>query len=250
MIRFFTDPQNVVNNTITLSKDIREHMRSLRLRPDELFTVCDGNGTDYVCRLGKRDDNTTAEIIESFQSCGEPSVDCKVFIAYSKGERLDYAVQKSAELGASEIVLYESKRCVAVPNNIPKKIERLQRIALEAAKQSGRGIIPKVSDGGNFSKIMNTATDSSALVLFCYEDEHRLHLKTVLQQHFSSGINCQNNETESVIITGPEGGFEADEAEIAKSKGFSIISLGSRILRSETAPVVALTAVMYHTGNL
>jgi len=248
MIRFFTKPQNISGNTIKLSRDDCEHIRSLRLRPDELFIVCDECSNDYLCKLSPSSNGQSynsqgvAQIIDKQDSRGEPSVKCTVYMAYSKGDRLDYAVQKSVELGAHDIVLFESKRCVAVPSNIPKKIERLQRISLETAKQSGRGIVPVVSDGGRFKDILNDTEGQIPCVLF-YEDENNLHLKTVLEQ-LPPEISTFS------IITGPEGGFEASEIELAKTKGIPVVSLGTRILRSETAPVVALSAIMYHTGNL
>jgi len=251
MIRFFASQQDISISTIRLCPDNSEHIRALRLRPNELFTVCDGNGVDYVCRLGERTDSTIAEIISKHKSIGEPSVSCKMYIAYSKGERLDYAVQKSVELGAHEIVLYESERCIAVPRDIPKKTMRLQRIAMETAKQCNRGIIPNVTSGGSFDYIINDAIHSSALTLLFYESEIDLSIKSILEQHFPPLREQEEYETSTVsLITGPEGGFEPNEVELAQSKDIHIVSLGSRILRSETAPVVALAAVMYQTGNL
>jgi len=257
MIRFFTKPQNISGNTIKLSRDDCEHIRSLRLRPDELFTVCDEYGNDYICKLaaagnGKtHDSHGVAQIIDKRDSQGEPSVKCTVYMAYSKGDRLDYAVQKSVELGAYDIVLFESRRCVAVPSNIPKKIERLQRISLETAKQAGRGIVPVVSDGGGFKDILNaikpeepSLLSTTTFPILFYEDESQLHLKYVLEIDLFSELNSYS------LITGPEGGFDPSEISLTKTKGFAIVSLGTRILRSETAPVVALSAIMYHTGNL
>ena len=105
MTRFFVDPDDVIDNTIRLSAEDSNHIRSLRLRPDEHFIVCDGNRNDFVCRLGKKEDGSIAEIVERRISLGEPSVACTVFIAFQKGERLDYAIQKSVELGVCAIVL-------------------------------------------------------------------------------------------------------------------------------------------------
>ena len=253
MIRFFTSPQNVSSAAIELCAEDAEHIRVLRLRPDEKFIVCDGGGTDYVCRLGSGFGAgcMMAEIVSQYQSVGEPSVVCKVFIAFSKGDRLDYAVQKAVELGAYEIVLFESARCVAVPNDIPKKIKRLQRIAIEAAKQSNRGIIPEVSFGGKLSDIVSKAADNSALAMFFYEGEELLHIREILKQAFPSSVSQQEFNSKAIsIITGPEGGFEPNEVTLAQLAGISIVSLGKRILRSETAPIACLTAIMYHTGNL
>ena len=251
MVRFFVAPQDVSSNSIRLSAEDTEHIRSLRLRPDEQFIICDCKGVDYVCRFGKHDEGTVAEIISQRRSHGEPSIICKVFIAYSKGDKLDYAVQKSVELGASEIVLFESERCVAVPRDVPKKTARLQRIAFETAKQSDRGIIPKVTSVGKFGAAINDALNSTELSLLFYECEEDLHIKSVLDRCFSPIRKYDACDIKSVsIITGPEGGFETREIELAKSKGIYIVSLGPRILRSETAPVVALASIMLYTENM
>ena len=251
MVRFFAEIHDISAKSIRLSSKDSEHVRALRLRPDESFIVCDGKGVDYVCRLGERDDGTIAEIVDKQRSIGEPSVICKVYMAFSKGDRLDYAVQKSVELGAHEIVLFESERCVAMPRDIPKKIARLQRIALETAKQSNRGVIPGVTSGGRFGTMITEAAKCSELSLLFYECENNLHIKSVLEQHFPPLRKNETYEIRSIsIITGPEGGFEPHEVGTAQSKDIKIVSLGPRILRSETAPVVALSAVMFHTGNL
>ena len=253
MIRFFADPQSIDISTglISLNKEDTEHIRSLRIRPDEQFIVCDGLCTDYTCKLGQRDGGTVAEIITQNKSQGEPDIKCSVFMAFQKGERLDYAVQKSVELGVYNIVLFESERCIAVPRDIQKKITRLQRIAFETAKLCGRGRIPEVTSGGKFNEIIKTAATCSILPLFFYESEENLHIKDVLEQYLPLSAGYDENKQNSVsILTGPEGGFEPHEAEAARSEGFKIVSLGPRILRSETAPVAALTAIMYQSGNL
>ena len=244
MIRFFVTHDDISENTIKLKAEDSAHIRSLRLRPDELFVISDGNCNDYICHLSSQTDEkiTVANIVEIQKAISEPTVKCIAYIAYSKGERLDYSVQKSVELGVHEIILFESARCIAVPKNIPKKLERLQRIAFETAKQSGRGIVPKVSSTANFKSVIEAVTEQSTLPLFFYESEDNLHLKEALEQE---------KELHNVsIITGPEGGFEPHEVEYAQSKSIRTISLGPRILRCETAPLVALSAVMYHTGNL
>jgi len=301
MIRFFVALSDISGGLIRLSAEDSTHIRSLRLRSDELFVACDGEGTDYICRLGKRGAThygsqiasrrsqaeigcSIAEIVETRLSLGEPSIDCNVFIAFSKGDRLDYTVQKSVELGAHDIVLFPSERCVSFPDDVLKKISRLQRIALETAKQCGRGRVPVVSSVGSFEAAIRQAApnnsqftihnsqlengghlengvdnsqfsipdsrlsdngclvSASGLSLFFYELEENLHLKQVLERH---GMFDKVS-----IVTGPEGGFENREAEIARSAGLITVSLGQRILRCETAPVAALAAVMFYTGNL
>jgi len=239
MFRFFADINDISTDSILLCTEDSKHIRTLRLKPDEQFIVCDGNGTDYVCKLGKTGDCKKAEILSKHKTITEPSVLCRVFIAYQKGDRLDFAVQKSVELGVHDIVLFKSERCVAIPNDIPKKLARLQRISLETAKLCNRGIIPRVSSSSSLETAVNEAVTSD-LTLFFYESEDQLHIKSVLQQEYSS----------ISIFTGPEGGFQPHEVEFIRSKNIPVISLGPRILRSETAPVVALAAIMYESGNM
>ena len=241
MTRFFAPPSAIKGGAIQLSAEDAAHMKSLRLRPDELFIVCDGDGADHVCRLISGPGDPVAEIMETLPSRGEPTVACDVYIAYAKGDRLDYAVQKSVELGARRLILFPSERCVSTPGDKAKKTARLQRIALETAKQCGRGRIPEVTVANSLKEAIEEAADADA-PLFFYECEEDLHLKQALEQ------TC-TPQTFS-IVTGPEGGFEPGEAEQARSAGMTLVTLGKRILRCETAPAAALAAIMYHTGNL
>ena len=250
MIRFFADKSAISNGKIQLNAEDSAHIRSLRLRPSECFVVCDGEGVDYLCRLGgnaqctmhnaRSASGSFAEIVDSRPSRGEPTVACSVYIALAKGDRLDYAVQKSVELGAFEIIMYPSERCVSLPADISKKAARLQRISLETAKQCGRGRVPEITVVDSFEKAVLRATRTD-VPLFFYECEENRRLKEAL-----AGGTALSTFS---IMTGPEGGFEQIEAEYAESAGMRIATLGSRILRCETAPIAALAAIMFHTGN-
>ncbi|MBQ8264335.1 MAG: RNA methyltransferase, partial [Oscillospiraceae bacterium] len=160
-----------------------------------------------------------------------------------QGERSDYIVQKCTESGASEIVFFMCHRCVARPDakGMEKKVQRWQRIAEEAAKQSGRGIIPRVSAVESFAEALDIAIKTD-LPLFMYETGDRVELR--------DAIEAAGDISSAAIITGPEGGFEPYEAELAAKIGIKLCAMGPRILRCETAPVAALTALMYATGNL
>ena len=244
MPRFFITASNIFGGAAYLNAKESEHLRALRIRQGESFTVCDGNGTDYTCRLTKLNgDGAEAEIVETVPTTSEPTVDCTAYIAFAKGDRLETAVQKSVELGASEIVLYLSARCVSKPEglSILHKTGRMQKIAGEAAKQSGRGKIPRVIVSPSFDRMIFQASKVD-LPLFFYEGETAYHLKEALESH---------PEAKTVsVVTGPEGGFDPEETAFAIDNGMISVSLGPRILRCETAPIVALSAIMYHTGNL
>ena len=243
MPRFFLMAgTNILGGTAIMTGRDAEHVRVLRMRPGEDITICDGHGTDYRCRIVSAEkEQVEAEVLEVVRCPAEPSVKVTVLCGLPKGDKTDYIIQKCVEAGADEIMFFKSDRCVAKPDKPEKKLERWQRIAEEAAKQSGRGIIPQVSWAGELADAFNVAVQKD-IGLFMYETGEREALNDVLSAN--TGVKT------AAIITGPEGGFAPFEAELAKICGLRICSMGERILRCETAPVVALTAVMYATGNL
>ena len=242
MARFFIAGTNIAGGRAIIRGRDAEHVKVLRLRPGEDVTLCDGEGTDYKCRLVQADkEQAEMEVLEVVRCPAEPSVKVTVLCGLPKGDKTEYIIQKCVEAGAQEILFFLSDRCVARPDAPEKKLERWQRISEEAAKQSGRGIIPKVGWAGDFADALNIAVHTE-LPLFLYETGERERLDQVLDA---------NKEVKSAaIITGPEGGFAEFEAKLARIAGLHVCSMGERILRCETAPVVALTAAMYATGNL
>ena len=242
MPRFFMAGTNIMGGMAIMKGRDAEHVRVLRLRPGEDMIICDGKGTDYKCRLVKADkEQVEAEVIEVVPCPAEPTVQVTVLCGLPKGDRTDYIIQKCVEAGASEIMFFQSDRCVAKPDKPEKKLERWQRIAEEAAKQSGRGIIPQVSWAGEYADALNVANQKE-LGLFMYETGEREALNAVLE--------ANSDVKTAAIVTGPEGGFAPFEADLARIVGLHICSMGERILRCETAPVVAVSALMYATGNL
>ena len=242
MPRFFIAGTNLAGGMAILKGRDAEHVRVLRLRPGEDVILCDGQGTDYKCRLVYADkEQAEAEILEVVPCSAEPSVKVTVLCGLPKGDKTDYIIQKCVEAGASEIAFFLSDRCVARPGEPEKKLERWQRIAEEAAKQSGRGIIPRVSWAGDFAGALDAAIKTE-LPLFMYETGEREALSEVLEANKAVKT--------AAIVTGPEGGFAEFEAKLARLAGLHVCSMGERILRCETAPVVAVSALMYATGNL
>lgn len=245
MARFFITASNVFGGMAYLSKEDADHIKVLRIRKGETFTVCDGAGTDYTCRLSDsgEEDGCGVEIVDKAPSPGEPSIKCSIFAAFSKGDKMETVIQKCVELGASEIIVFPSKRCVSRPEGaaLIRKTDRWQKIAKEAAKQSERGIIPPVTVMPTYEAAVKKAAEAD-LALFCYEDEKAFGLKTALEQ--SGSIKSVS------IFTGPEGGFEPSEAALAVQHGMKSVTLGPRILRCETAPMCALSAVMLFTDNM
>ncbi len=244
MPRFFVTPEDVCGETVVIrGEDARHIAKVLRMRVGEKLTVCDTAGTDYFCTVTAfTPDEVYLTVDSSAPTISEPTVRVVLYVALSKGDKLDTVVQKAVELGASEIRLFTSKYCVAkwTEKDAEKKTERLCRIAAEAAKQCGRGMIPRVAPPIPFSKMCKEAAKFS-LPILCYEGERATSLRSVLEARFSDEI---------AVVIGSEGGFAPEEAEAAVAEGLTSVTLGPRILRCETAPSCVLSAIFYHAGEL
>ena len=240
MPRFFvTEP---FCDTVTIGgEDARHISRSLRMAVGEKLTVCDTRGTDFLCEIASVSDKEVFLNVLSKSECtAEPSVKLTLYQAMPKSDKLELIVQKAVELGADAIVPVMTSRCISRPDkkSMDNKLDRLNKIALSAAQQSGRGIIPQVLPVMNFSDAVKKMREDDCAILF-YESRGKT-LKSLL-----------STELKSVSIrVGSEGGFEADEVAFAENEGVNIVNLGPRILRCETAPMCAISAVMYATGNL
>ena len=240
MARFFTTP--IAGDTAVLKgEDARHIAKSLRMRVGEELTLCDGAGTDYPCVIAViQEDAVVLRVGAHTPSRIEMPVKIRLYQAVPKGEKMDWIVQKAVELGVAEIIPVITSRCVSRPDRktAAKKQERFARIALEAAKQSGRGIVPQVAQQLAFEAALQQAAASGSTILF-YE---RAHMP--LREYF----NCFSGEALNIFI-GSEGGFSPEEAELARASGAGIASLGARILRCETAALCALSAVSYALGE-
>ena len=240
MPRFFVNKDAVGEEEIRIiGADAFHIARSLRMAVGDTVTVLDGEGGEYRCRLTRiRDEECTAEIVESSAAGGESPVRITLFMAYPKSDKLELVVQKAVELGAAEIIPFESSRCIKRPKaeKTEKQTARLSRIAEEAAKQCGRAVLPTVGEPLRFSDMLKRATECE-LPLFCYEGECAASLKATLEKH---------SDAKSIaVIVGSEGGFSAEEAEMATGVGCLSVNLGPRILRCETAPLYALSSISY-----
>ena len=241
--RFFVSGVEADAQVLSLSGDSARHARVLRLPAGDSVTVCDGRGTDFSCVVT---DVTADELLLSVRhaasSVSEPPVRVSVYLALPKADKLEHVIQKATELGAYEIVAFASSRCVARLDggSERKKLDRWQKIAASAAEQSGRGRIPAVRFIPDFPQALREAA-ACDLALFPYEQERALSLRAALRSRpFST----------AAIVTGPEGGFSEEEAALARQSNLKICSLGPRILRCETAPLCALSAVLYEAGAL
>ena len=242
MTRFFVEAQDLSGDVLHLTGENFQHARVLRLKPGEKLLVCDGQGREALCQVGQVGaSDMELEILERRDSETEAAVKVSVYMAFSKADKLEHVIQKATELGAYEIVAFPSARCVSRPDDksLKKKLERWQKIAASAAEQSGRGRIPQVITLGSFQEALERAAQADKALLF-YENEHAVTLRMALEEGSWSTAS---------LLTGPEGGLEEAEVEQAREAGFQVCTLGKRILRCETAPLCALSAVMYAAGE-
>ncbi len=239
MPRFFKE--YFKDNPVIEGDDARHISRSLRMRVGEKLTVCDTAGHDYLCEIKDIDElEVKLNILEETQNLTEPSVKVTLFQCMPKGDKLDTVVQKAVELGVNEIIPVISEHCVSRPDSkaAKKKQERLQRISDEAAKQSGRGILPKVGETISFNACCERLKDFDKSIIFYELGGDPLK-------------NIVNDKSGSIaIVIGPEGGFSKEEVEKAIKVGAIAATLGARILRTETAPLAALSCIMLLSGNM
>lgn len=247
MPRFFIKSDAVgKDNTVTLCGEDASHVaRSLRMSVGETLTVCDENGVERHCRIEEiRRDEVFLRVESEKMSESEPSVRVTLYQALTKGDKFESIIQKSVELGVYAVVPVLSSRCISRPDekSAEKKRLRWNAIAEEAAKQSGRGIIPTVLPTVTFPEALSKVQEDDAC-FFCYEEEKRYDLKSFLCEKADEKINSLS------FFIGPEGGISPEEAALARAVMPSV-SLGKRILRTETAPLCVLSGIMLYTDNL
>ncbi len=240
MPRFFVEKEAISSGEIVIVGDDAYHIaRALRMAVGDEIEVSDCSGVDYICELTYiRDGECRAKIISAATSGSESPLEITLYMAYPKGDKLEWVVQKATELGVSHIVPFESERVIKRPpkDKMDKTVTRLTKIAHEAAKQSGRSILPTVAPVLSFSDMCDELSDYD-LAIFCYEAEDSVSLRSILNKNKSA--------RRVAAIVGCEGGFAVGEAEkIIKNGGISV-GLGPRILRCETAPEYVLAALSY-----
>ena len=240
MPRFFTETINETKGTI--SGDEAKHIaKVLRMHAGEKLVACDCQGFDYDCVIDSLTDKEVELSVErKYLSETEPSVRVTLYQAMPKSDKMELIIQKAVELGVSAIVPVQTKRCVSRPDakSMAKKLERYNRIALEAAKQCGRGRIPQVLPMLDFTEAIKAMKEDQRAFLF-YENS-----TSSFRKELEQGVSSVS------IMVGAEGGFEEEEVQKALDLDIASLSLGKRILRCETAPLAALSIIMYETGNM
>ena len=241
MSRFYIDKSNIIDNQIIIKgKDFNHIKNVLRMKCGDKIEICNSDKTVYYAHITKIDSDSITAITDNIGANEtEPLIYLTIMQCIPKGDKLSTVIQKCVELGVSEIVPVLSVRCVSRPEN--KKTVRWNSISEEAAKQCKRGIIPLVTDIIEFNRAVDRMSDYD-IKLICYESEHTVSLHDV---DLSNIINKK-----IAVIIGPEGGFEYSEKEYAENKGFISVSLGKRILRTETVAPVVAGIIMYCANEI
>ena len=241
MYRFFAPEENLGNREICLTGDDVNHIKNvLRMPPGEEVMVSFGKGMDYHCRIRTLEkDCFWLDVLEEVPAVTELPVKIVLFQALPKKDKMEWIIQKAVELGAAEIVPVSSRRCVVRLDDKKKekKLARWQTIAEAAAKQSGRGKIPEIHTVLSFSQALSYAEELDT-VLIPYELSDNMAESVEVMKKAAEGRSIG-------IFIGPEGGFERSEVEAAMEAGAAPVSLGKRILRTETAGMTALSVLMF-----
>lgn len=242
MPRFFVSKEQIHDSFMVLTGENAAHAKVLRLKNGDEVTVCDGDGVDYRCTVSDVSQGQICLVVRSVSPAqSEAAVSCSIYMAFAKADKFEHVIQKATELGANELVCFPSARCVSHPDekSLAKKLERWQKIAASAAEQSRRGVIPRVIALPSYTEALKRAATADLSVCF-YENENHLTFRAAIEKAQFQSV---------ALLTGPEGGFEPSEIQQAADAGLQICTLGKRILRCETAPLCALSALMYATGE-
>ena len=251
MPKFFVKEEQIQENQIIiLGQDVNHIKKVLRAKIGDELQICNSqNGENFLCEIDNlEEEKIICQIKEKIQEQVESNIEVTIFQGLPKADKMEYIIQKSVELGVYDITPVEMKRCVVKLNekDKSKKIERWQKISEVAAKQCGRDIIPQINNIINIKNICNLIQKYD-MVLVAYENEEKNTLKEQLEN-----IKKQNNSKSKVkigIIIGPEGGLEEKDVETLKENGAKVITLGRRILRTETVALNVLSIIMYELEN-
>lgn len=244
MASFFVFADQIKQGKVIINGcDVQHISNVLRLVPGNIITVLDGQGKGYRAKLDKvRKKQVECTILEEFAAAGEPPLRITIVQGLPKGDKMEMIIQKCTELGITAVVPLCTERSVVkiVPDRMQKRKSRWQRVALESARQCGRGIMPQVSEPVKLADVLTTIPPD-ALKLMLWEDEQKVFLKQVLKTARPADV---------FIFIGPEGGFAPEEAALARNYGVTTVSIGPRVLRTETAGLAAVAMILYELGDL
>jgi 16S rRNA (uracil1498-N3)-methyltransferase len=247
MTRFFIPSDQIRGNTVILKGEDRHHLLNvLRQGLGAEITVLNGKGQEYLAQVTEiTSDTVIGQIVRQAERRTEPKIKICLVQSLPKGDKFEFIIQKNTELGVSvfQPVISERSTIRLDKDQARKKAERWQKIIREAAEQSGRQIIPEMRPVENWSTYLNKHRPSGLLLIIPWEGEQERSLTQVL--------DAQKTMPESIaVLIGPEGGFAQNEVELAMKAGAIPVTLGPRILRTETAGLVVASVLLYHFGDL
>jgi 16S rRNA (uracil1498-N3)-methyltransferase len=244
MPRFYVPQPRVEKGMLKIEGDEVRHIRKvLRLKRGDEIVVFNGSGKEYGGTIVEEGPSSVVITIQNiFSSKTESQLEITLAQSLLKGDKMDYLIQKATELGAKEIIPFFSSRSVPLleKSRRLKRYHRWERIAVEASKQCGRGVVLKIEPLQDYSEILTTASpDSLRLILW---EREGVRLKEALER--------SKEKTKIFFIIGPEGGLSEEEVDQAKRNGFTPVTLGRRILRSETASLCLVSILQYEWGDM
>jgi RNA methyltransferase, rsmE family len=255
MDRFFVEPEHLNLDDKTLyidGEDVKHISKVLRYGQGDEIEVCDSNGHEYICRIESVDKTRIdLSIVDEVDINRESRIRISLYQGVPKSTKMDIILQKLTEAGVDEIVLVNTKRSVVniKGDKADKKFDRWERIIYEAAKQSKRGLIPKLRGILSFKEALEDMGKND--INICpYEVEKSLGIKEALQTDQVKRILENKDEVRVGIFIGPEGGFAEEENEMVKAAGISSVTMGPRIFRTETASIVATAITLYELGDI
>lgn len=246
MPKFFVKNNQIENDKITIiGTDVNHIANVLRLKINDQIKICnEETAQNYIAKITEiNKEDVECKIIEKIASNTEATVHITIFQGLPKADKMELIIQKCTELGVKEITPVQMKRCVTKldEKSSSKKIERWQKIAEVAAKQSGRDAICKIDNVINIKNICNICQNYD-IVLVPYENEENISLKDVIR-------DLPQNIKKIGIVIGPEGGFEEQEIEILRQNNCKIVTLGERILRTETVAIAVSSVILYELSD-
>ena len=246
MHRFFVPSEWTGSDRVEIQGEVAHRIgRVLRLAPRAEIVLFDGSGMEWTVRLDSvAREQAVGSVLSSEKGRGEPQVRLTLYQGVMKGSKFDWTLQKGTELGVSSFVPMQCQRSVpqSRSGSQPGRAARWRKIVVEAAEQSGRATIPEIGAAMSFTEVCDALEDAPTLVVLPWEGEEAKSL--------SAAISEAPESKEVALIIGPEGGLAPEEVDYARGKGLAPVSLGSRILRAETAGIAAVSALMYALGEM
>ncbi|RKN86984.1 16S rRNA (uracil(1498)-N(3))-methyltransferase [Paenibacillus ginsengarvi] len=251
MQKYFVSPEQLTETEAILMGDDAHHIANvMRARAGDVIVICDGVSREArgtITEIGKN--RIVAQVSELLPLSAEPAIQVTIAQSLPKGDKMEIVIQKGTEIGAIRFLPFVSERTVVSydAKKEAKRLERWQKIAKEAAEQAHRGRIPQVEASVSWKQLLQSAKEADA-AFFCYEKEEGSMLKTAISGALAARGGAAGMDV--LLVIGPEGGFSEKEAQEAEEAGCVPVRLGARILRTETAGLVALSCLLYEAGEM